>query len=64
MKDKILTVLFNVFVISMVLCAVALAGLSIYCWVVYGNLPPEEVPSWVHWLMWRRQYDIIKQIQN
>lgn len=36
------------------LSLVALIVLEIYCWVVYGNLPPEDVPSWVHWLMWRR----------
>ena len=31
-----------------------LVGFYIYIWVRYGNLPPDEVPSWVHWLMLRR----------
>jgi hypothetical protein len=26
-------------------------GLEIYCWVNYGNLPPDQIPSWVHWFM-------------
>ena len=23
----------------------------IYLCVTYGNLPPDQVPSWVHWFM-------------
>jgi hypothetical protein len=26
----------------------------IYIFVKYGNMPIDEVPSWVHWIMWRR----------
>lgn len=28
---------------------------SIYLRVTYGNLPPDQVPSWVHWWMMGKQ---------
>lgn len=33
------------------LLAIMAIAFEIYLWVKYGSLPPEEVPSWVHWLM-------------
>lgn len=42
-------------IILMVISLVAIAGLIIlmlYIYNTYGNMPIDEVPSWVHWLMW------------
>lgn len=40
-------------VIIGVMIALVVIGLlfEIYLWVTYGNLPPDQVPSWVHWFM-------------
>ena len=34
-----------------VLIVLALIGLEIYVWVVYGNKPAGEVPLWALWLL-------------
>lgn len=54
MKDKIALFLMYTFMILLILFILFAFGFWIYLWVTYGNLPPDEVPSWVHWLMWRR----------
>ena len=54
MKAKISECLLNIVCVILILILVAIIGLVIYCWIRYGSLPPDEVPSWVHWLMWRR----------
>lgn len=54
MKNKIqLFLLFMIYIIFG-LIIIGFIALEIYCWIHYGSLPPEDVPSWVHWLMWRR----------
>lgn len=52
-KNKLGIILIYLMWIFAILFFVGLIIFSIYVWVVYGNLPPEEVPSWVHWLMLR-----------
>ena len=53
-KSKVGSAVIVIELIILGLIVVGGIGLSIYCWIRYGNLPPDEVPSWVHWLMWRR----------
>ena len=33
------------------LLAIALAGISIYCFCTYGNSTFEEIPAWALWFM-------------
>lgn len=42
-----------IWIILSFLLIVGLIILMIYIYVTYGNMPIDEVPSWVHWLMWR-----------
>lgn len=36
-----------------IIVAIVVIGLlfEIYLCVTYGSLPPDQVPSWVHWFM-------------
>lgn len=52
-KNKLEIILIYVMWISAILFFIGLIIFSIYVWIKYGNLPPDEVPSWVHWLMVR-----------
>ena len=54
MKDKILIFLIYLLVILFVAFIIFTIGFEIYLWITYGNLPPDEVPSWVHWWMMGR----------
>ena len=53
-KDKLMAFGLKVLIGLLALFVVGCIGLSIYCLIKYGNLPPEDVPSWVHWLMWSK----------
>ena len=53
-KAKFLTAMIYFVDILLILIILSFIGLEIYCWIRYGSLPADEVPSWVHWLMWRR----------
>lgn len=53
-KTKFAEDLLNILCVVLILILASLIGLIAYCWIRYSNLPPDEVPSWVHWLMWRR----------
>ena len=45
---------FKLFIFSIIIIIITvLFGLEIWAWITYGNLPPDEVPSWVHWLLLR-----------
>lgn len=37
--------------VLVIIVVVIYIGVIIYCYANYGNLPPDEVPSWVHWFM-------------
>lgn len=37
----------------LVLVVVGAIGVNIYCFIVYGDTPVTELPSWVAWLMFR-----------
>ena len=54
MRDKIALFLMYTFMILLILFILFAFGFWIYIWVTYGNLPPDEVPSWVHWWMMGR----------
>ena len=54
MKEKMNMILLVLIYLIPILLVVFLIAFSIYIWVKYGNLPPDEVPSWVHWWMMRR----------
>lgn len=54
MKEKMLIFFGWLMVILFIAFIAFIIWLEIYLWITYGNLPPDEVPSWVHWLMWRR----------
>lgn len=46
-KENILYIFGAILVLGMI-------AFYIYIWVRYGNVPREEVPNWVWWIMWRR----------
>lgn len=52
-KDNLMAIVSIFLFILIGILAVGLIVLSIYCWIRYGSLPPEEVPAWVWWLMRR-----------
>ena len=37
----------------LVLVVVGAIAVNIYCFIVYGDTPVTELPSWVAWLMFR-----------
>ena len=53
-RDLIETILAYTVLGLLALIIVAAIVLIIYCFVRYGNTPPDEVPAWVWWIMWRR----------
>ena len=53
-KDYAILV-FDILMLIALVCLVLFAiGFTIYVWVTYGNLPPDQVPSWAHWWMMGR----------
>lgn len=54
MKEKVLIFFGWLMVILFIAFIAFIIWLEIYLWITYGNLPPDEVPSWVHWWMMGR----------
>lgn len=52
--DAILVGILWLCVLALALIIVGLIGLRIYCLVVYGDTPINELPTWIAWLMFRR----------
>lgn len=52
-KDTLMASVLIFFIILIGILVLGFIVLSIYCWIRYGSLPPEEVPAWVWWLMRR-----------
>lgn len=48
MKYKIITVLIWLPIILFL-------AFMVYVWIKYANMPFDETPNWVHWLMWGRR---------
>ena len=49
--DKGISILLKILIGLIIIIAVACIVLWIWCLKTYGDLPPDEVPSWVHWFM-------------
>lgn len=53
-KDYLLIGLLILFIIVVIGLIIFAIGMTIYCWITFGNLPPDEVPTWAHWwMLWR-----------
>lgn len=54
LKDYVAGLIVYLWCAIMILFALGLVGLVIYCYVVYGGKPVCELPTWVALIMFRR----------
>ena len=50
--ENVLEILKWILAIVGILLVLAVIGIEIYVWVVYGGTPVGEIPMWALWFMW------------
>lgn len=48
-KDIFIGIFWWVAIVAVIALGLFAIGMTVYVWVVYGSLPPDQVPSWAHW---------------